>query len=163
MKKRIFFIGLAAATLIGCRGNGGGLRRDQAQYETVQEGTASGNATALNPDPAQPALAMTGTNADTTSAFTLPNTIPPAAPAPGAPGTLAATMPAPDAPRSTPLASPAPRPRVVERAPEPASPEPAPSAEDEKRQEQPTQPAESEAEGDGDNEPAPAPPTNTNQ
>src|SRR5688500_17505830 len=88
MKKSIVFISLAAVALVGCGGGGGGLRRDQAQYEVVQEGAASGVSPDLNPDQAQPPVALTGTNADTTSASTLSTAVPPAG-TPAAPGTIA--------------------------------------------------------------------------
>src|SRR5690348_7750853 len=94
MKKSIIFITLATLTMVGCGGNGGGLRRDQPQYDAVQEGSASGTSTALTdgqPQQTMPPIAMTSTNADTTSAFTLSSSVPatPGQPAPA--GTIAGT------------------------------------------------------------------------
>lgn len=78
---------LVPVVAIACGGNSDQVRRDQQQYEKVEEGAASGTAASLG------AVApMTGTNADTTTAFTIDPAL--AATAPGAPpGTVAGSLP----------------------------------------------------------------------
>ena len=137
------------------------LERDEKTYEVVQEG-AGGNVTGTLQAPGEavppPMPALTGTNADTTTAFTLPNTATSTSTAP--PGSIAGTFPQtpsyptrpmtpqPSAPRPVPQPEPQ-QPPVVE----PPPPAPAPPSTDTTA----TQPAEDEP--DEEPEPQPAPPT----
>ena len=84
---------------LACRGGENDLRRDEQRYEVVQEGAGGAVTSTLGGVDAVPPLtpSMTGTNADTTTAFTLPATATTAVPA--QPGTLAGTLP--PAPRET--------------------------------------------------------------
>ncbi|MBK5258495.1 MAG: hypothetical protein JJE51_02810 [Thermoanaerobaculia bacterium] len=153
MRKVLPFLLLIAA----CSRESGTLTRDQQEYETVQEGSAAGvTSTVVVPGEVLPP--MTGTNADTTTAFTLPTTsIPPTDTQ--QPGTLAGTLPPPAAyvppPReSTP--EPVPTASVPETTPlvtEATTPEP----------EQPEQPTEQETKSEPgrdeeQEEPPPPPP-----
>lgn len=159
MNTKITILMIAALLAVaGCRNNDK-LSRKQQQYDTVQEGVNPGTnpnlgAEALNPP------AMTGTNADTTSAFTLdPNAI--ATTTTQAPGTIAGTLPPPmnssgtwgsTYERDTPVTAtsrPRPRPVTPPAAAPPPEPEPAPT---------PTEPEPAPA---PETEPTPAPTTNT--
>jgi hypothetical protein len=75
MKKTLIYLAMAAL-LAGCRGGSSGSlqRKDQQNYDVVQEGQASGVTSTINApgEAVPPPVAMTGTNADTTSNFTLP-------------------------------------------------------------------------------------------
>src|SRR5512143_997974 len=73
MKKTITYLAIAVA-LAACRGGSSKLeRKEQQQYDVVQEGQTSGVTSTINaPGEVPPPAPMTGTNADTTSNFTLP-------------------------------------------------------------------------------------------
>jgi hypothetical protein len=106
-------------------------RAAQKEFEVVQEGSASG-VTSTIAGPGEQLPPITGTNADTTTAFTIdPNAVS-AAPAPG---TLAGTLPPPSYPSQpayVPPSSPSPSytPRaeperaMTSSAPAPAQPQP---------------------------------------
>jgi hypothetical protein len=80
---------LATLALPGCRDNTK-LSGEQKTYEVVEEGAASGVAGTIG----EAAVPLTGTNADTTTAFQLPMTATTASTDPGA-GALAGTIPDP--------------------------------------------------------------------
>jgi hypothetical protein len=108
---------LLAISLVACRNKSEDLKRGQQQYDVVEEGSASGVSSTINPlneSQPTPTAAMTGTNVDTTTNFTLPNTMPPMTSTD--PGSVASTLP----PAYDTTPRPAPRPRPAERAPEPA-------------------------------------------
>jgi hypothetical protein len=121
----------------GCGGRSGARNAAQQNYETVDEGSASGVTSTIH-GPGETLPPITGTNADTTTNFALnpnavPQQIPQAQPLPGAtyvpppvppPMTSASSIPAP-LPISRPQPAP-PRP-VLEPQPKPAEPEPGPS------------------------------------
>ncbi|HVS30152.1 MAG TPA: hypothetical protein VMS98_01740 [Thermoanaerobaculia bacterium] len=164
MKKVIVFLTLATVALAGCGGGGTDLQRDQTQYEVVQEGSTAAGPADLGPT-AMPA-AMTGTNADTTSAFTLSDTAALSTTAP--PGTIAETFPVTpvyrgDAPRTprrdpppvTPTPPPTPRAEPEQPAPVPA---PEPESEREQQQEQPEEEPEEQREDEPSTDPQPPPP-----
>lgn len=95
MKTRDIYL-LVATVIVatGCRGNSGdALHRGQQQYEVVQEGAASGVSSTINGPGELTAPAMTGTNADTTTDFNLPTTLPPASAAQQQPGMIAGSLP----------------------------------------------------------------------
>ena len=109
MKKTLIYLA-TVALLAGCRSRSETLKREQQQYDVVQEGQTSGVTSTINaPGEAPPSPAgMTGTNADTTSNFTtLPQTTMTTASMPQ--GTIAATLPVTST--DTPPPKPAPRPR----------------------------------------------------
>jgi len=101
MKSR-FAVLLVVVSLVACR-NDKNLKRGQQNYDVVQEGSAPGvTSTISGPGETLPpatATPLTGTNADTTTSFTLPET---------QTDTIAGTMP------PVPSAAPVPRPRVIE-------------------------------------------------
>jgi hypothetical protein len=157
--KRTIIVSITALLLAGACGRAGGnLQRDQKQYEVVEEGQAgSVSSTIAAPGEVLPPLMpMTGTNADTTTAFNLPNA--------GTmtttdyPGTIAGTLPSqPTYPRYP--SSPPPRPRPA--APPPpttTASEPPPPAEqpaqpaDEKKEEQQNREEEEEEEPEEEEE-----------
>ena len=113
MKKSFVYLAIAAA-LAACHGSGSDSslqRKDQQQYDVVQEGQASGVTSTINApgEVAPPPAPMTGTNADTTSNFTLPQ-VATTGTQPNQPGTLAGTMPqVPNGSMATPGAPPRPR------------------------------------------------------
>ncbi|HEX9983629.1 MAG TPA: hypothetical protein VGF69_10220 [Thermoanaerobaculia bacterium] len=95
MKTRDIYL-LVATVIVaaGCRGNSSDtLNRGQQQYEVVQEGAASGVSSTINGPGELTAPAMTGTNADTTTDFNLPTTIPSTPGAPQQAGTIAGSLP----------------------------------------------------------------------
>ena len=161
MRKQLILLAIAGLTALSCGRDEERVARDQQQYETVQEGSAAGVSATLTDGAAMPPL--TGTNADTTSAFALdPNAV---ASTPGGAGTIAGTLPPPMTSGSSGAGwgSPAPmsagtyRPSAPRRAvtPSPSSqptftPAPAPAREAEAAP-QPSQPA------DAEQQPAPAP------
>jgi len=107
-------IATLAATLLlvfGCS-RSGKVQRNQEQYQTVQEGSASGVTSTIN-GPGETTPPMTNTNADTTTNLTLPTN-----PAPlgnDTAGSMASSMPAaPSYPAGTP-GMPASRPRTSTR------------------------------------------------
>jgi hypothetical protein len=100
--KSKFAVLLVVVSLVACR-NDKNLKRGQQNYDVVQEGSASGVTSTISgpgetPPPATTAP-LTGTNADTTTNFTLPAT---------QTDTIAGSMP------PVPSAAPVPRPRVIE-------------------------------------------------
>jgi len=93
-------------------GRSGKMQRDQQQYDVVQEGSATGvtstiNAPGENPPPPVTSSTITGTNVDTTTAFTLPGTATTATTT-QQPGTVAGTFPT-----TTSAPTPRPRPRAT--------------------------------------------------
>src|SRR5690348_17326971 len=149
MKNRLMFpLVLVAAWGVACSGDGARRGTQQNSYETVQEGSAAGVTSTIH-GPGEVLPPVTGTNADTTTAFSIdPNTVS-TAPAPlppnavaGAPMTTAPPpMPAPVPTTTTTTTAPArypvPQTSAVptrqpppERKPEPApTPTPAPRTE----------------------------------
>ena len=90
----------------------GKMQRDQQQYDVVQEGSADGGVTSTINGPGETApplttSTVTGTNVDTTTAFTLPGTTTTTSTA--APGTVAGSLP--DATTGFPSGYTPPRPR----------------------------------------------------
>ena len=75
---------------MACGGRDQPAHSQQQQYETVQEGAASGVTSTIH-GPGETIPPMTGTNADTTSAFTLDPNLATAPATP--PGTLAGALP----------------------------------------------------------------------
>src|SRR4028118_2443223 len=89
MKNKLIFP-IVVVMFAGACGRDGVARADQKNYEVVQEGSASGvTSTIQGPGETIP---LTGTNADTTTAFTIDPTAAAAAPA-QAPSTMAGTLP----------------------------------------------------------------------
>lgn len=95
MKKALISLAIAAA-FAACHNSGKLQRKDQQQYDVVQEGQASGVTSTINApgEVVPPPAPMTGTNADTTSNFTLPQVSTTGAPG-TQPGTIAGTLPQP--------------------------------------------------------------------
>jgi len=127
MKRTLTFIlGAALLTSAACSRSGDTLRRDQQNYEVIQEGSSASGVSSTISAPGEtppPLPELTGTNADTTTAFNIPNTTMPTAP--GQPGTIAGTLPQPDSYPRTP------RPRPVAPQTTPTTtiePEPQPPA-----------------------------------
>lgn len=88
--KLIYPVVLMVVFAVACGGDEGRKSASQAAYETVQEGSASGVTSTIH-GPGETLPPITGTNADTTTAFTLdPNAVPPAG---GTPATIAGTLP----------------------------------------------------------------------
>lgn len=165
MNRTLIVLLLAALVSMSCKGRLSDLRRDQQNYETVEEGNASGVAATLNapgePPPTLPSL--TGTNTDPTNAFTLPGGM---TTTDTTAGTLAGTLPTNQrggVPYGYPSDAPvrrAPRPPPeppTDTAPATTTAEPlvTPESSETVEPKQPaTQPAPTE-------EPEPAPPTST--
>src|SRR6185503_709579 len=81
-----------AGFLAACGGSSAKRSQQQHEYEVVQEGSAAGVTSTIQ-GPGETLPPITGTNADTTTAFALnPNPVPPAAPSP-TPGSIAGTLP----------------------------------------------------------------------
>jgi hypothetical protein len=122
MKSKMAVLAAAALLVLGCRNNDKGMRRGDQNYDVVQEGSASGVTSTISgpgetPPPTTASVPLTGTNADTTTAFTLPPTQTDTSIATAQqPATIAGTMPAtPQAvARPRPAQAPA-RPRRVEQ------------------------------------------------
>ena len=78
--RKAVWIGVALLVAAACRDKTSNLQREQQQYNVVQEGSANGvTGTLAAPGEAVPQTTYTGmtaTNADTTTAFTLPGTTP---------------------------------------------------------------------------------------
>lgn len=118
MRTRITTVVAVALLAAACR-NDSKMQRGQQSYETVQEGSAAGvTSTISGPGETPPPLnsAMTGTNADTTTAFTLPTTATDSSGSMQQPGSVAGTIPSystyPQTPASPrPRTTPPPRPR----------------------------------------------------
>ena len=162
MKKSVLIM-LASAVLFAtaCRGERSELRRDQQEYDVVQEG-AGGAVTSTLQAPGETALPpLTGTNADTTSAFTLPTTTDPTQSGP--PGTIAGTFTTGTAPGSMPQAPATPPSRPAPRPTPPPQPAPSEPRQPEPQPEPPptttttVEPAEPEPEPEPEPQPEPQP------
>jgi len=71
MKNKLMYaMPVALLVAAACGGGDGAMRADQARYETVEEGSASG-VTSTIAGPGESIPPLTGTNADTTTAFAL--------------------------------------------------------------------------------------------
>lgn len=127
MKKALVYLA-ALALVAACRGHGSGdsLQREQQQYDVVQEGQTSTAVTSTINAPGEagaPPAGMTNTNADTTTAFTLPQ-VAGSGTTSTQPGTIAGTLTIPSntgpmvgypsAPPRPRRATPPPAPRPVE-------------------------------------------------
>ena len=133
MKNALIYLSAAAFLASGChRGEStDSLQRQQQQYDTVQEGQSSTAVTSTITAPGEaqlPNAGMTGTNADTTTNFTLPQ-VSSTTTTQSQPGTIAGTMTVPS--NSGPLIGypanpprPKPRPAAATKS-EPAKTEPA--------------------------------------
>ena len=91
MTKALQMLALTGLVVIGgCRRDHAPREQQQPNYETVQEGEAAGVTSTIH-GPGETTPPITGTNADTTSAFTINPALAtgPATP----PGTLAGTLP----------------------------------------------------------------------
>src|SRR5688500_5529412 len=76
--KLIYPMVLVVFAAAGCGGRSSARNAAQQQYETVQEGSASGVTSTIQ-GPGETLPPITGTNADTTTAFALnPGVMPPA-------------------------------------------------------------------------------------
>ncbi len=109
---------------VACGGDGARRGNQTAAYETVQEGSAAGvTSTIQGPGEALPPI--TGTNADTTTAFSIdPNVASAAAPAPTpGSGTLAGTLPSQPAYPQPMTSASEPRPAYVPRQPQQQQPQ----------------------------------------
>jgi hypothetical protein len=165
----LIFVGFGVA----CGGGDEARRGDQKAFETVQEGSAAGvTSTIAGPGEALPPI--TGTNADTTTAFTIDPNV--AAATPGAvtqgSGTLAGTLPPPSS--GTPMMGTNPYPRSspppmtsstpARNYPAPTQPQPQQprQRETEPVQQQPPLTDTSATTTSGTAQPQPPPATNTN-
>ncbi len=86
-KKSVSFLLILAAASCGRTT----MKRDQQRYEVVQEGSASGVTSTIDAPGETTQPLTTGTNIDTTTAFTLPGTATTTSTA--QPGTVAGTLP----------------------------------------------------------------------
>jgi hypothetical protein len=114
MTQKIVTLACTALLVFGCS-RSGKVQRNQQQYQTVQEGSASGVTSTINA-PGETAPPLTNTNVDTTGNLTLPINPNPLGNATSG-GSMASAMP-PSYPAGTPGMSPAARPRT---SPRPAS------------------------------------------
>ncbi len=175
MKKTLMSLAIAGA-LVACHGRGSDSslqRKDQQQYDVVQEGQANGASSTINApgEVAPPPAPMTGTNADTTSNFTLPQVATSGTQA-GQPGTLAQTMPQTTSGNATAPGAP-PRPPRPATTTTTTTTQPAPAPRPEHRRNEPTQtdttgtsvegppPSTSTNPPNNDTAPPPPPPTQT--
>jgi hypothetical protein len=110
MVKKIVSFAAITFLVLGCS-RSGKVQRNQQQYQTVQEGSASGVTSTIN-GPGETTPPMTNTNVDTTTNLTLPTN-----PAPlGTDGSMASAMPsAPSYPVGTPATAQPSRPRTSTR------------------------------------------------
>ncbi|HWW59983.1 MAG TPA: hypothetical protein VN181_01320 [Thermoanaerobaculia bacterium] len=128
MKTKLILGAIAVLTLTNCRG-GSAAQRTQKEYEVVQEGAANGVTSTINA-PGETTPPLTGTNADTTTAFALPTTQTTLPPNSGGAGTYMPAYP-PAYPTPSPATAPPPQaqqPRVVTPQPQP-TPQPVPQPE----------------------------------
>jgi hypothetical protein len=116
MTQKIATVVCIAFLVVGCS-RSGKVQRNQQQYQTVQEGSASGVTSTINA-PGETAPPLTNTNVDTTTNLTLPINPNPLGTATTG-GSMASAMP-PSSPVGTPGMRPPARPRT--------SPRPAPAA-----------------------------------
>jgi hypothetical protein len=116
MTQKIATLACTAILVFACS-RSGKVQRNQQQYETVQEGSASGVTSTINA-PGETTPPLTNTNVDTTTNFTLPNNPNPLGNQ-SAGGSMASSIPA--APSGTPgvaqPAAPRMRPGQVTNAP----------------------------------------------
>jgi hypothetical protein len=156
MKTRDIYLLVATVVVAaGCRGNSGdALHRGQQQYEVVQEGAASGVSSTINGPGELSAPAMTGTNADTTTDFNLPATIPSTPGVQQQPGTIAGSLPPAYSGGGYPGEAPRTPPRPV--AQQPSAPRPVQQSQPPQPATQPAQPAQPQP-SEPAAEPAPAP------
>ncbi len=176
MKKTLMSLAIAGA-LVACHGRGSDSslqRKDQQQYDVVQEGQANGASSTINApgEVAPPPAPMTGTNADTTSNFTLPQVATSGTQA-GQPGTLAQTMPQTTSGNATAPGAPPRPPRPATTTTTTTTTQPAPAPRPEHRRNEPTQtdttgtsvegppPSTSTNPPNNDTAPPPPPPTQT--
>ncbi len=177
MKMSVLVFALATALFTAaCGDDRNNLRRDQQEYDVVQEGAGGTVSSTLQvPGEVAPLPPLTGTNADTTSAFTLPTTTDPTQSGP--PGTIAGTFPtgtgggsmpsgssgSPN-PSTRPVSRPAPTPQpqpvpTQTREPEPMpAPEPQPTTTQEPREEELEPEPEPEPQPRPEPQPPPPPP-----
>jgi hypothetical protein len=170
MKTKLIYPVVMVVLATACGGRDGARAGDQQQFESVQEGSAAGVTSTIH-GPGETLPPLTGTNADTTTAFTLnPAAVGalPQQPAPPMGGTLpssdpyggAAAPPMYSASRGT-TASPAPAPRPSaprQQAQQQASPAPT-----QPQEAQPSEPSTNTATAEQTDTAVtpPAPPTNT--
>src|SRR5688572_4668565 len=123
MKNKLIYP-LVVVMVAACGGDGDQTaRQSQGEYETVQEGSASGVTSTIH-GPGETLPPITGTNADTTTNFALnpdalPPTTPQAQPLPGS------TFPPPQGlppPMTSASPSPVPRPSMPVAQPQPPRP-----------------------------------------
>jgi hypothetical protein len=175
-KSATIIVSVAVVFAIACRGEDAKLRRDQQEYDVVQEGAGGAVTSTLQaPGEVAPPLVppMTGTNADTTTAFTLPTATDTTQSGP--PGTIAGTFttgtfsdprsrpnPRPVPPPQTPVPQPQPvpqPPQTNEPAPQPIPPtNTTPTTTTQEPPEDEPEP-EPQPEPQPEPEPQPAPPT----
>jgi len=134
----------------------GKMQRDQQQYDVVQEGSADGGVTSTINGPGETApplttSTVTGTNVDTTTAFTLPGTATTTT-STAPPGTVAGSLP--DSTTGFPSGYTPPRPR-----PRPRPTTPTTTATDTVAP--PTTTTDTAAPTTTDQKPTPPPPTDT--
>jgi hypothetical protein len=113
MVKKIVSLAALVFLVLGCS-RSGKVQRNQQQYQTVQEGSASGVTSTIN-GPGETTPPLTNTNVDTTTNFTLPTNPNPLG-NDTALGSMASSMPvAPSYPVGAPGMAPTPRPRPITR------------------------------------------------
>jgi hypothetical protein len=111
MTQKIATLAAISFLVFGCS-RSAKVQRNQQDYQTVQEGSASGVTSTINA-PGETAPPLTNTNVDTTTNFTLPTNPNPLG-NDTAGGSMASGMP-PSYPVGTPGMVPAPRPRTSTR------------------------------------------------
>src|SRR5688572_26821865 len=95
MKSKLIFSLVLVLTVAACGGRKGARGAVQQQYETVEEGSASGVTSTIH-GPGETLPPITGTNADTTTAFALnTNALPPPTPMTGGAYPPAQALPTP--------------------------------------------------------------------
>jgi hypothetical protein len=166
MRTRLIPLAALLLAVVSCGRDSAVKKSEQQQYDTVQEGAASGVASTIG-GPGEAPPPMTGTNADTTTAFALngsPATTTDAgalASPPmysGAPPThgTAATAPVSQIPSYHPPASALHPAQSTEPAPSQPAPEQTDTAAQPDNQDQSTETAPDQQQGEHDAEPAPA-------
>jgi len=146
MKTKLIYPMVLVVFAGACGGRDGARSAAQKQYETVQEGSAAGVTSTIH-GPGEMVPPITGTNADTTTAFTLDPNMVAAAPPPQQPAHPAGTLPPPMMSGSAaPIAQPQPQARPVQQQP---------------RQPQPITQPQQQAEPQPEPQPQPQPTTDT--